>query len=368
MPENSNILILDKGSEIMRALCMLPEASCTIYQTGDVQQALEWVSQNLISLIALDWSYFGLETIQLLKKRDFDIEFVIVSQQFNADMATQALHRGVTNFLPKPVDAAQFMTLAKASLERRRLNMQMKQFVSQLSRLVAQGESDSIFDDEKIDRWLASAPHFSKYFFKKILPDIVYQNYLGFAKVLSNTLENKDCYTHGHSERVSYYAGLMADYLPFTPVEEKELQVAAFLHDIGKLSLNNLLIYKKQKLSHEEWELIKQHPDEGANLIEPLPNSNNIVSYVRHHHERFNGSGYPSGIAGSGIPLGGRIIAIADAYDAMTSERPYRSNRLSHIEAKEELLRCAGVQFDPQLVGIFLQALQQDKKYAEDPA
>jgi putative nucleotidyltransferase with HDIG domain len=184
------------------------------------------------------------------------------------------------------------------------------------------------------------------------------QNCLEFSKVLAFTLEEKDPYTSGHSERVCYYSDIISKRLSLNPKDSNEIRIASYLHDIGKIGISNRFINKKGTLSSTEWAIIKQHTRKSIELLLPLNLSPNILSYIQHHHERFDGTGYPDGLMGDQIPLGARIIAIADAYDSMTSDRPYRKP-LSNGEAKNELVKYAGKQFDPQLITIFLDILKE---------
>jgi len=184
------------------------------------------------------------------------------------------------------------------------------------------------------------------------------QNCLEFAKVLAHTLEEKDAYTSGHSERVCYYSDLMAKRLSFEPKDRTELQIASYLHDIGKIGISNRFINKKGALNPTDWAIIKQHSKKSIELLTPLKLSPNILSYIQHHHEHFDGTGYPDGLTGEQIPLGSRIIAISDAYDSMTSNRPYRKP-LSNEEARSELVNYSGKQFDPRLISIFLDVLKE---------
>lgn len=184
------------------------------------------------------------------------------------------------------------------------------------------------------------------------------QNCLEFSKVLAFTLEEKDPYTSGHSERVCYYADFISKRLELNPMDRNEIRVASYLHDIGKIGISNRFINKKGTLSSTEWAIIKQHTKKSIELLTPLHLSRNILSYIHYHHERFDGTGYPNGLSEGNIPLGARIIAIADAYDSMTSDRPYRKP-LSNGDAKNELVKCGGTQFDPQLVSIFLDILRE---------
>jgi HD-GYP domain-containing protein (c-di-GMP phosphodiesterase class II) len=135
------------------------------------------------------------------------------------------------------------------------------------------------------------------------------------------------------------------------------LQYAALLHDIGKIELPKSVLNKLGPLNDEEYVHIKQHPVYSANILEPLEDMNHLVKYVRHHHERYDGTGYPDGLAGNEISLGARILCIADSFDAMLSERPY-SKGMSLNDAIDELERCSGKQFDPELVKIFVEVIK----------
>ena len=184
------------------------------------------------------------------------------------------------------------------------------------------------------------------------------QSYLEFAKVLAYTLEEKDPYTSGHSERVSYYSDFLCKRLSLSSKGRSEVQIASYLHDIGKVGISDRFINKRGTLNSTDWAIIKQHTKKSVELLSPLRLSPNILAYIHHHHEHYDGMGYPDGLAGEQIPLGARIISISDSYDSMTSERPYRKP-LRNGEAINELAKYAGKQFDPELVTFFLDILQK---------
>ena len=171
---------------------------------------------------------------------------------------------------------------------------------------------------------------------------------------LTNAIDARDPYTRGHSERVTEYSLLIAKRLNFTENEMLDLRNAALLHDIGKLRIRDNILNKSSKLSPEEYEEMQRHPVYGAGIMMPVQSFKKIIPYILHHHEYFNGAGYPDRKQGSEIPLNARIISIADTFDAITSDRPYRKGR-SAEEAVNILRKCSGSQFDPDLVNIFVQ-------------
>ncbi|MCL2503326.1 MAG: HD-GYP domain-containing protein [Coriobacteriia bacterium] len=179
---------------------------------------------------------------------------------------------------------------------------------------------------------------------------------------LIGALEAKDPYTRGHSERVAEYAVALGLALGLESKALNDLEQIALLHDLGKLALPGELLRKKSQLNFNEWEAVRRHPETGATMLSKIPSLNRFIDPIRYHHERFDGSGYPSGSKSSELGLNVRILAIADSYDAMTSDRPYRP-ALSSTVAAEELRRCAGAQFDPALVELFINTLlsQGDK-------
>jgi diguanylate cyclase (GGDEF)-like protein/putative nucleotidyltransferase with HDIG domain len=179
--------------------------------------------------------------------------------------------------------------------------------------------------------------------------------YLSGIRTLAATVDAKDSYTHGHSERVAAYARAIALTLELPQLEVETIELAGLLHDIGKIGIPDAVLQKPGRLDPDERTLIEQHADLGARILSDNPALMPLVPLVRHHHERYDGGGYPSGLRGEEIPLGAAIICVADTCDTMTTDRPYR--RAPGLEkARREIVRCSGQQFDPRVVTAFLRA------------
>ncbi len=177
------------------------------------------------------------------------------------------------------------------------------------------------------------------------------------VETLVRTIQAKDQYTAGHSTRVSRYCLMIADKLGLSTKQKHELYLAAMLHDIGKIGVPDDLLNRPGNLSQEEMERVRNHVVVGASMVEMLGEMHPIVPLIRHHHECYDGSGYPDGLRGEQIPLVSRIIAVADMYDAMTSDRPYRKRR-THQFAVDEILAASGIKIDPQVAAAFLEVLK----------
>lgn len=172
-------------------------------------------------------------------------------------------------------------------------------------------------------------------------------------KSISFALDAKDPYTHGHSLRVTLYSLILANELNLDDQLLEEIETAGLLHDIGKIGIPQSILCKPGKLTDEEFEVMKSHPVQGEKMVVNIKKLKIIANWLRTHHERWDGKGYPSGLKGEEIPISARIIALADTYDAMTSTRSYRK-ALDHEVAIEEIKRCSGSQFDPKLAEIFV--------------
>jgi len=194
---------------------------------------------------------------------------------------------------------------------------------------------------------------------------------LSAVYALVSAVEAKDNYTYGHSKKVNTYAVALAEAIGLSSDEVFKVSTAALLHDIGKIGIPDKVLNKKGELNEEDWRMIKAHPKLGATIISNIPNLVPCVSSVLHHHERWDGGGYPEGLKGEEIPLEARILAIADSFAAMTSVRPYRL-ALSREEILKELRQGAGLQFDPKLVEIFINiieaGLSEKVKIGQDPS
>ncbi len=183
--------------------------------------------------------------------------------------------------------------------------------------------------------------------------------YMSAISSLVSAIDAKDYYTRGHSENVRKYAVAIAEELGIGNNELESISIAANLHDLGKIGIHDYILTKPGKLTTQEWKEMKQHTVKGVAILEPLNFLNGIIELVRQHHERYNGNGYPDGIKGEDIRLGARIISVADAFDAMLSERPYRK-AFSVDGAINELRENSGFQFDPRIVDAFLKVLEKN--------
>lgn len=190
------------------------------------------------------------------------------------------------------------------------------------------------------------------------------QAFAGTIRSLAETIDAKDPSTRGHSDWVSKYALMIGRALDFTDTQLESLKYAGYLHDIGKIGIPDGVLGKPDQLSLDEWRLMKKHPIVSSKILEPVQLPSVIKEAVRHHHERFDGKGYPYGLSGESIPLESRILAVADSFEAMTSDRPYRK-ALSDEQAVTELKRCTGSQFDPNVVEAFLESLGRGRSVDE---
>ncbi|MDQ2087784.1 diguanylate cyclase [Herbivorax sp. ANBcel31] len=181
---------------------------------------------------------------------------------------------------------------------------------------------------------------------------------IGVFRGLLSTITAKDKYTVGHCERVSSYATIIGEAMGFELEEIQTLLYAGLLHDIGKIELPRSVLNKIGRLTDEEFDMIRKHPIHSASILEPLSEMDNLIYYVKHHHERYDGKGYPDGLKGEEISIGARILCIADSFDAMVSERPYRKS-MSVEDAFLELKRCSGSQFDPEIAKIFINTMKK---------
>lgn len=173
--------------------------------------------------------------------------------------------------------------------------------------------------------------------------------------LLANAIELRDRYTRGHVERVMEYAHLIADRLGWTASQMEALEFGAILHDIGKIYIRESILRKAGSLNDEEWAEMKTHTIVGAELLQPITYLEGAIPIIRNHHERWDGRGYPDGLAGNDIPIGARIVSVVDAFDAMTTERVYRESS-TLLQAKEEILSGSGRRYDPVIVQAFMAA------------
>jgi putative nucleotidyltransferase with HDIG domain len=181
---------------------------------------------------------------------------------------------------------------------------------------------------------------------------------LNIIYALAATVDAKDHYTYGHSKKVSQYAVTLSETIGLPQDKTATIQAAGLLHDIGKIAIPDSILNKKGPLTKEEWKPVQAHPELGVEILRHVIDLANCLPAILHHHEHYDGKGYPSGLKADSIPIEARLLTIADAYDTITSMRPYREQQRSPHEALDELRRCSGTQFDPALVDAFCKIIE----------
>ncbi len=279
----------------------------------------------------------GIELLQRIKEYDDDIAVIMVTAVDNREIAVEAMKGGAFDYVVKPFHLEEVLISVQRALENRRLLQERKEYHRNLERKVKERTRELAEANEELQRLFISA-----------IESIVL------------TLQAKDEYTEGHSRRVSAHATAIAREFSLPDKEIENIRLAALLHDIGKLGTKESILNKPGRLTEEEGKQIRSHPLVAASILEPITPLQDIITYVKHVHENYDGTGYPEGLKGDQIPLGARIICVADVFDAMTSPRPYRPP-IDPDEVLAHLRREAGNQFDPAVVEVFLEVIRQQE-------
>ena len=297
-------------------------------------------------LIILDINMPGLdgfETLKFINERSLGIPVIFLTGAGSMEYAVKAINLGAYDFIPKPIEDLDIFNIkVKRAIEKRMYVVQEKAYKENLETEVRNKTRELAEKNRQLEEYNENLE----------------VSALNTMLTLQTALEEKDMYTAGHTTRVTFLAMNIGRALHLGAEDLTVLERACKVHDIGKLVVDVSYIRKPGPLTDEEWLLMKKHPEIGANIIKPLAFMQDELFIVRHHHERMDGKGYPDGLGGSDLNLLTKIITVADSYDAMTSKRSYKQN-MSQQDAVAEMHRCSGAQFDPEVVRIFVQVLQQ---------
>lgn len=318
-----NILLVEDDPDLSELLSVaLGRAGYRVTAVRDARSALQRLALQRFDAVICDIGLPGMRGDELLRHvRNWDkaLPFLMLTGETDVPTAVRAVQDGADEYLLKPATPSTVIQGLTVAIESRR-----KQ--TERDRAVAAASTAEV------------------------------KAFLSGVQALVNSLESKDEYTKNHSKKVAHCAVIMANAVPgMTKDALREIRIGALLHDIGKIAVPEQILHKNGPLDEDEWAVIKEHPVHSARIVEPLARAMpEVQRIVRHEHERWDGKGYPDGIAGTDIPLGARLVMIADTYDAICSRRAYRDAQGPEIALKV-MKEGAGTQFDPELVPIFEQ-------------
>jgi len=320
---NETILVVDDERLVREMISRrMEKRGFQCVTAGDGPSALKLVSKNNISLVLLDISMpgmSGLDVLASIKEDHPDTMVIMITAMIDINMAIKAMTSGAYDYLIKPIETEILSISVTRAIERRNLIIENREYQRNLERKVTEQTEE------------------------------IRKTFINTVTSLVNALEAKDEYTRGHSERVTDIAIKIARELALNETYIEKIRLAGLLHDIGKIGVREDILNKPGKLTEEEFEHVKTHSKIGEHILRPVIKDEEILDMVIHHHERYDGKGYPDGLTDDQISLQASILAVADAYDAMTSDRSYRK-ALSIEEARAEFRRFMGIQFHPPVV------------------
>lgn len=333
------ILIVDDEAEITEILADLLSEDYECLRAGSAEQALAELRGSQFQLVISDITMpgmSGLEMIPHVKNLSPDTVVVMISGMQTVESAIGALRLGAFDYLMKPFDLRQVEAVVGRALEHYELVVAKQRYENHLEELVEQRTAE-------LDRALNSLE----------------EAYRSTLKALTAALETRDSETHGHSERVVSYSLRLGREYGLNSEEMKSLEFGSLLHDIGKIGVPDSILRKPAKLTEEEWVRMREHPLHGQQILRGIEFLQGAARVVAQHHEKWDGTGYPLGLRGVEIDINARIFAVADAFDAITSDRVYRRGK-SYEAAAQELDDWAGRQFDPKVVEAFHRVPKED--------
>lgn len=272
----------------------------------------------------------GLELLRRLRGMDETISVIMVTAVIDMDAAVTSLREGAVDYITKPIESEKLMISVANAVEKARLLRENIEYRDHLERMVEERSAEAREKSRRLKQFFVET-----------------------TMALVSAIEAKDKYTEGHSRRVAEYSRRTALRLGLSEDEAERIFVAGSLHDIGKIGIPDRVLTKPGVFNDEERRIMNRHSTLSANILAYIEDFKDIKDMVLSHHERYDGEGYPEGLAGEAIPLGARILAVTDAFDAMTSERPYRP-RMSTENAVGEIRRGMGTQFDTRVAGVFI--------------
>ena len=330
----ASILVVDDEDFIREIICRkLSGSGFECDSARSAEDALARIAQNDYDCVLSDIHMPGMSGVDLLRQiklQSQDLAVILITGAPDIDAALEAMRLGAYDHLSKPLNLAALEMTVDRALEKKRLVEENREYQRDLESMVQERTKQLSTANEDLQRL-----------------------FTGSIKALAQALEAKDEYTQGHSARVAEESVNIARYLSLSETEIQRMWLAGYLHDIGKIGIKEAVLNKPGKLNEEEWNLIQQHPVVAGRILGPIPELSDIIDIIVHHHERYDGSGYPDGLEGNSIPLGARILAVADTYDALTSRRPYRDS-LTLEEAYRILEEAAGTYLDPVIARAFL--------------
>jgi putative two-component system response regulator len=335
----SRILIVDDETEITAILSDLFEGKYECTTAAAAEEALGLLAGNDYELVVSDITMpgmSGLDMIPHVKRSSPNTVVVMISGMQTVESAIDALRLGAFDYVMKPFDLRQVEAVVKRALEHQDLIAAKQRYEDHLEELVEQRTAE-------LDQALNSLE----------------EAYRSTLKALTAALETRDLETHGHSERVVSYSMRLGREYGLDSERTKSLEFGSLLHDIGKIGVPDLILRKPAKLTPEEWVFMRQHPLHGQQILCGIEFLEGAARVVAQHHEKWDGSGYPLGLRGEEIDVCARIFSVADAFDAITSNRVYRKGK-SYQAAADELDAWAGKQFDPKVVKAFHRVPRQD--------
>jgi len=322
------ILVVDDLASIRKIVARkLVSEGYSCEEAPDAETALEKLAAEEFGLALLDVSMpgrSGMDVLSEVVSRYPDMSVIMVTSRDDAETVIETMKMGACDYIIKPVNLNELPIRVRKALDRRRLILENKEYRLHL--------------EDKV----------------KEQTEKIHNAFLNSITSLAFALEARDKYTSGHSQRVSKIALLICRRLGLAQDYVEKVTLAGLVHDIGKIGIKEAILMKTDRLTDEEYSHIMAHSVIGEHILRPAIDDEEILKIVRHHHERYNGSGYPDGLTRQQIPLGARILAVADIYDAMTSDRPYRK-AMSPVAAIEELKKQTRHMFDPVVVDAFFQ-------------
>ncbi|HTA79793.1 MAG TPA: HD domain-containing phosphohydrolase [Terracidiphilus sp.] len=296
-------------------------------------QATDLLEKGPFDLVLTDIVMQDGNGIALLERLHVDqphLPVVMVSAIHDISVAIDSMRRGAYDYLLKPFEREHLVATVQRALDHRQALQESHNYQQNLEQVV-RARTEML---------------------RQAMEDLEH-SYDVTLEALGDALDLKDSETEGHSKRVTAYTIALARAMGISPVDIKIIARGAFLHDIGKMAIPDEILRKPGKLTPEEEQIMRDHCTRGYHILRKIPFLSEAAAIVYTHQEHFDGNGYPSRLRGNEIPIGARIFAVADAMDAITSDRPYRKAR-SFDEARQEVLRCSGTQFDPNVVEVFL--------------